>query len=308
VSVRIGYMPSTFGSCAEGVALFRKLVSVGDQYGYDSIWMSDRMVSSEHIPDPLISLAMVAAYSERLKFGTSVLQLPLRNPVVLAKEIATLDFLSGGRFLPAVGLGQEDPKEYETFGIRKEERAERTDEALILMRRLWHEESVTYHGKFYSVSQASINPKPIQEPFLPIWVGGRSKAAQRRVGRLGDGWLASSVLPKEVEDGIKVIFSTAEQCSRYIESDHIGVIVGFRITKDKRTATELAKSHILRQRSQAHFTEYSALGTPSQVISVIQSYIRAGASKFVMRPLCSADQAIGQLEMLGKEVVPYFHR
>ena len=308
MSVRIGYMPGSFTACVEGSALFRKLVSVGEQYGYDSIWMPDRVVSAQHIPDPIVSLAMIAAYSERLKFGTSVLQLSSRNPVVLAKEIATLDRLSKGRFLPAVGLGQEDPREYETFGIRKEERGERADEALTLMRRLWSEENVTYHGKFYSVSETTISPKPVQEPYLPIWVGGRSKAALRRVGRLGDGWLASSILPEEVRDGIPIISSTASQYNRHIEPDHIGVLIGFLISNDQKTATERARPHIIRQHPRAQFTEYTALGTPSQVISMIRHYIRSGASKFVMRPLCPMDEGIEQLQTLGKEVVPYFHR
>ena len=100
MKVRIGYMPGAFPPGEEGLTYFRDLVKVGDRYGYDSIWLSDRVVGERFSPEPLIALSMVAAYSERLKFGTSVLQLPVRNPVVLAKEMATPRLPLGGA-LPA---------------------------------------------------------------------------------------------------------------------------------------------------------------------------------------------------------------
>ena len=217
MSVRIGYMPGAFPSGKEGVKYLRDLVEVGDKYGYDSIWLSDRVVGERASPEPLIALSMVAGYSEKMKFGTSVLQLPVRNPVVLAKEMATLDYLSNGRFLPAIGLGQEDPREYEACGVSKEDRGLRTDEAVDVMRCLWHEDNVTYEGRFFSLHDVTINPKPVQVPSLPVWIGGRSTAAQRRVGRVGDGWLVSSATPQEVREGVDVIFATAAEYGREIE-------------------------------------------------------------------------------------------
>ena len=104
MSVAIGYVPGAFGQGGDDPEFLRKLVEVGDKYGYDSIWLSDRIVSDRFSLEPMIALSMVAAYSDRLKFGTSVLALPLRNPVVLAKQVATLDYLSQGRFFPAVGF------------------------------------------------------------------------------------------------------------------------------------------------------------------------------------------------------------
>ena len=137
MSVAIGYAPGAFGQGGDDPDFLRRLVAVGDQYGYDSIWLSDRIVSQRFSLEPMMALSMVAAYSDRLKFGTSVLAMPLRNPVVLAKQVATLDFLSQGRFFPAVGLGQEEPEEYEACGVSKANRGRRTDEAIALMRRLW---------------------------------------------------------------------------------------------------------------------------------------------------------------------------
>ena len=117
MSVAIGYVPGAFGQGGDDPNFLRTLVELGDKYEYDSIWLSDRICSDRFSLEPMVALSLVAGYSDRLKFGTSVLALPLRNPVVLAKQVATLDWLSQGRFFPAVGLGQEDPDEYEACGV-----------------------------------------------------------------------------------------------------------------------------------------------------------------------------------------------
>lgn len=307
MKVRIGYMPGAFPPGEEGLTYFRDLVKVGDRYGYDSIWLSDRVVGERFSPEPLIALSMVAAYSERLKFGTSVLQLPVRNPVVLAKEMATLDYLSGGRFLPAIGLGQEDPREYEACGVSKESRGLRTDEAMCVMRRLWSEDNVTHEGRFFSLHDVTVNPKPVQVPSLPVWVGGSSRAAQRRVGRVGDGWLVSSATPAEVRAGVEVVFSTAAEYGREVEEDHIGALVGYYLAPTYQEAASAAEAFVTRARPDAHFTEYSALGPAERVREMILGYLDAGASKFVVRPLCPPRETIEQLEMFGREVLPHFH-
>ena len=307
MSIRVGYMPGAFPEGEEGVDYLKRLVEVGDEYGYDSIWLSDRVVGERFSPEPLIALAMVAAYSDTMKFGTSVLQVPIRNPVVLAKEMATLDYLSNGRFLPAIGLGQEDPREYEACGVSKEDRGRRTDEAMAVMRRLWHEDNVTHEGDFFTLHDVTVTPKPAQLPYLAVWIGGRSPAAQRRVGRVGDGWLVSSATPDEIAEGIELIFSTAGELGRTIEEDHIGALVTYYIADTEEEAYKVAESYVTRPRPDAHFTEYTALGQPEQIRDTIQQYLDAGASKFVVRPSCDPKDAMAQLELFGKEVLPYFH-
>ena len=308
MSIAIGYMPGIFGQGDEDPDYLRKLVVVGDKHGYDSIWLSDRIVSDRFSLEPVVALSMVAAYSQRLKFGTSVLAMPLRNPVVLAKQIATLDFLSEGRMLPAVGLGQEEPEEYEACGVSKENRGLRTEEAIGLMRRLWQEDNVTHEGQFFTCHNISVSPKPWFKPSPPVWIGGRSSAAARRVGRVGDGWLVSSATPQEVHDGREIIFETAEQHDRTIEDDHIGALVGYYISPNVEEAVSKTCNFVIRHRPDAHFTEYCALGPPERIAEVIKQYIDAGASKFVLRPMCPAEETIEQLDMMGSEVLPQFHR
>ena len=307
MSVAIGYVPGAFGQGGDNPGFLKELVELGDRYGYDSIWLSDRIVSDRFSLEPMIALSMVAAYSDRMKFGTSVLALPLRNPVVLAKQIATLDYLSQGRFFPAVGLGQEEPEEYEACGVPKGDRAQRTDEAITLMRRLWEEDKVTHEGKFFTCHDVSITPKPFFQPSPPVWIGGRSPAAARRVGRVGDGWLVSSATPEEVSLGRDIVFDTAAQCQREIEEDHVGVLMGYYICDDYEQAATKAHQFVTRHRPDAHFTEFTALGTTEQVSELIQQYIDAGASKFAVRPLCAGEESMEQLEIMGQEVLPAFH-
>ena len=308
MSVAIGYVPGAFGQGGDDPGFLRQLVEVGDKYGYDSLWLSDRIVSDRFSLEPVVALSMVAAYSERLKFGTSVLALPLRNPVVLAKQIATLDYLSRGRFFPAVGLGQEEPEEYEACGVPKEDRAQRTDEAIVLMRRLWQEDRVTHEGKFFSCHDVSVTPKPFFKPSPPVWIGGRSPAAARRVGRLGDGWLVSGATPEEVRQGREVLFETAQKYEREIEDDHVGVLLGYYMTPDGDGGVDKARQFVTRHRPDVDFTEYTALGSPDDIADFIQRYVEAGAYKFVVRPLCPSDESMEQLEIMGQEVLPRFHQ
>jgi probable F420-dependent oxidoreductase len=307
MSVAIGYVPGAFGQGGKDPHFLRQLVALGDHYGYDSIWLSDRIVGHQFSLEPMIALSMVAAYSDKLKFGTSVLALPLRNPVVLAKQIATLDYLSQGRCFPAVGLGQEDPTEYEACGVPKSDRGPRTDEAIELMRRLWEEDYVTHEGQFFTCHDVSVTPKPFLQPSPPVWIGGRSRAAARRVGRVGDGWLVSRATPEDIRKGCDIVFDTAAKHQRCIEKDHIGVMLSYYISDEGDKAVEKAKPFVTRHRPDAPFTAYSAVGTAGQIAEMIHTYVEAGASKFVVRPLCPGDESIEQLELMGQEVLPLFH-
>jgi probable F420-dependent oxidoreductase len=270
--------------------------------------LSDRIVSNKFNLEPIVALSMVAAYSSRMKFGTSVLALPLRNPVILAKQIATLDYLSKGRFFPAIGLGQEEPEEYEACGVPKGDRGRRTDEAIKLMRRLWEEDDVTHEGEFFNCHNISITPKTFLKPSPPVWIGGRSMAAARRVGRVGDGWLVSSATPEEVRIGRQTVFDTADKFGRDIEDDHVGVLMGFYISNDYEGAVSKTAQFVTRHRPDVPFTEFTAVGSLNQVGELIQKYIDSGAFKFAVRPLCAGEESVEQLEQMGQDILPMFHK
>jgi probable F420-dependent oxidoreductase len=268
----------------------------------DSLWVSDRLVSSALSLEPITFLSYIAGRLPRMKFGTSTLVLSTRNPVILAKELATLDFISQGRFFPAVGLGSDDATDFAAVGVSKKERAPRSDEAIVLMRRLWREESVSFSGKFFSIQDVTITPRPWQKGGPPIWIGGRSQAALRRTGRLGDGWLVSGASAAEVGNGIKAIRGYAAEAGRTVPEDHYGVLLPFYFAGDADKAYESAKGSI-RSRPELSPLEFTALGMPEQVRQRIREYINAGATKFVMRPCGPFEKWHEQIEILAREVI-----
>ncbi len=305
MSVRVGLAVGGWPFGAAESSRFWDFVDSAEALGFDSLWLSDRLVSTAPILEPISGLAAVAGRTRKLKFGMSVVVLPLRNPVVLAKEIATIDFLSNGRMLPAFGIGTEDEREYEAAGVAKEERAGRTDEAVALMRRLWSEEHVTHHGRYYHVSDVTIAPRPVQNA-LPVWFGGRSEAAYRRVGRSGDGWLASFLTTDEFAQGAAAIRRHAAAANRAIDDDHYGVILTTCVARSKDEAAELAGPYLRRFRPDVPTEAVSIFGTAEDCARRIAAYLEAGASKFVLRPACPPDRLLDQLDVLARNVAPRF--
>jgi probable F420-dependent oxidoreductase len=268
----------------------------------DSIWVSDRLVSSALTLEPITFLSYIAGRLRNMKFGTSTLVLPTRNPVVLAKELATLDFLSQGRLFPAIGLGGEGSKDLQAVGVDQKTRAGRTDEMIVLMRRLWTEENVSFSGKHFLAEGVTIMPRPWQKKGPPIWIGGRSEAALRRTGRLGDGWLVSSVSAGEVERGIGSIRRYAADAGRQVPEDHYGVLIPFYFSDNSDRAFEIAR-HSIRPRADMATGEFTAFGTPDQIRARVRSYIAAGATKFIMRPCGPFEGWREQVGILAREVI-----
>ena len=154
----------------------------------------------------------------------------------------------------------------------------------------------------------SITPKPFLQPSPPVWIGGRTAAAAKRVGRVGDGWLVSSVTPDEVRHGCDIIFATAAHHQRTIEADHIGVLLSYYISSDGPKAVAKAAAFVTRPRPDVPITAVSAVGTAAHIAERIHQYVDAGAAKFVVRPLCAGEEAMAQLAMMGQEIVPLFHQ
>ena len=303
IGIGIGFTGWPFGEAdPEG---FWRAVDLAEDLAIDSLWLSDRVVSEALSLEPVVALSCVAARTRKMKFGTSVMALPLRNPTVLAKELATLDFLSGGRLLLAVGLGRDDDTELQACGIHRSERAGRTEEMVHLLRALWSGNGVSFQGQYYQLEDVSIAPRPAQAA-PPIWVGGRSGPAFRRTARLADGWLASQMIPSEVETAIARIRKYAADYGRRIDDDHFGVLFNFCFAGDCAEAAAIARPYALRNRTDVDFAETSALGTAQDITDAIQRFIDAGASKFVARPACPPEAVHDQLERLGTEIIPRF--
>jgi probable F420-dependent oxidoreductase len=208
-----------------------------EEAGYDEIDMFDHITmghpaggrpSGPYPPqmpllEAFVTLGAIAAVTRRVGLGTEVLVLPQRQPTLVAKQVATLDILSGGRVRLGCGVGWQE-SEYESLGVPFAERGRRMEECLRLLRLYWTEPSVTFHGRYYTVEAMAMDPKPVQSGGPPIWLGGGSEAALRRIGRLGDGWLAGGgERPETVRERLAVIRRAAEQAGR--DPDAIGLQV-----------------------------------------------------------------------------------
>ena len=267
LGVRTSFNDETFGD----------LVDALEDLRFDSLWLSERI--SGDAPDPVVALSFAAGRTTRLKLGTSVMVLPGRNPVLLAKELATLDRMSAGRLLPAFGLGAVDPQEQQAFGVQRTERAAWFDEALPLIRRLWTEDRVDHDGERFHLSGAKVRPFPRQDP-PEVWLGGIAPSELRRVGRLADGWLPSFVGAAEAAGGRIVVERVAAEHDRAIDAEHYGALLPYSIDPVPDEILQL----LARRRPGTDPTQLVAVGLPA-LAARIDEFVEVGFSKFVAVPL-----------------------
>jgi probable F420-dependent oxidoreductase len=275
MKIRIGYGLGTRASSAPD--RFAALVTSLARLRFDSLWLSERVTGD--CPDPIVGLAIAAGLTTKIKFGFSVLVLPGRNPMLLAKELATLDRLSHGRLLPAFGLGAVDPGEHQAFGVERGDRAAMFNEALPLLRRFWAGEVVEHDGRFHHYEAAVVRPTPLQDP-LEIWLGGIAASELKRCGRLGDGWLPSFCTPDDVRDGIVTVQQHAADVGRAIDPEHFGALLPYI----DGPIPDIVAAGIARRRPGVDPTEVIASGL-SGLREMIERHVAVGGSKFVVIPL-----------------------
>ena len=292
MKIRIGYGLGT-RSLTNDAARFNAMVDALEDIGFDSLWLSERITGD--CPDPLIGLAVAAGRTTKLKLGTSVQVLPGRNPVLVAKEWASLDRLSAGRTLPAFGLGVADPREQQAFGVERKERAAWFDEALPLIRRLWTEDTVDHDGPRFHYEAVSVRPKPLQSP-PDVWLGGIAPSELRRVGRLGDGWLPSFCTPADVERARPIIEAEAATHGRSMDNEHWGALVAYA---DGPLPDAFAAVLAARRPDLADPSEVVGEGHGG-VRALLERFIEAGASKFVLIPLTEPADWDAELEAVAK--------
>jgi len=303
VAVGLGLMDFPFRSTRN----FWRWIDMCEDGGADSLWQTDRIVSSTPILECMTALAAVAGRTKRLKFGMNVVSLALRDPVLVAKQCATIDVLSEGRLLPAFGIGSPMAPEWNALGLDVKTRGSRTDEGLEIITRLWREDSVDYDGKHYKLKGASISPKPVQDD-LPMWIGGGSEAAIRRTAKYGTGWQAGPETPPEAAPIVAAIKKAAVEYGRSIDEDHFGAGFPFFFGKEDDPAV-LRSLEAYRKRTGRQATNYFAVGDASTIVQRISDYIGAGVEKFVLRPVGrDDDQLIAQTEQLLREVLPEVSR
>jgi len=255
---------------------FGTVVDALEDHGFDSLWVSEKI--GGEAPDPTVAMAYAAGRTTKLKFGMSVMVLPGRNPVVLAKELATLATMSGGRLLPAFGLGVVDPTEQQAFGVERAERAALFDESLEVMRLCWTGEPFTHRGPRFAYDGVRVLPAPRR---MDVWLGGFAPSELRRVGRLADGWLPSFVLPADAEAGRKVIEDVAAEHDREIEEDHFGVLIPYAFGD----IPDVLVSVLAKRRPDLDDVRALVPDSWDALARLVERFIDVGTTKFVVLPL-----------------------
>jgi probable F420-dependent oxidoreductase len=298
VAIGLGLMEYPFAGAGD----YWRWVDLCEAGGVDSIWQTDRLVSRTPILECMTVMAALAGRTRRLRFGMNVVSLALRDPVLLAKQCATIDVLSEGRLLPAFGIGSPLGPEWETLDIDTKTRGRRTDESLEIIARLWREESVDFAGRHYRLKGASISPKPVQ-PDLPMWIGGSSDAAIRRTAKYGTGWQGGG---ETMEDAIRVVAGIKQAlpaAGRSIDEDHYGASFPFHFGSPSDPVVGRAMDAYAK-RTGRDPTKQFAVGDANTILDRVGEYVAGGIQKFILRPIGSGEQVLAQTRLLIEQVLP----
>lgn len=286
-------------------------VETVDAAGFDSLWVGDHLSMPLPFLDPMLMLTQAAVVSRRLLLGTGVYLLPLRHPGPVAKQVATLDHLSEGRFIFGVGIGGEFPKEYEVAGVPIGERGARLGEGIQAIRALWQQENSTFSGKHYAFSDVSMLPPPRQPGGPPIWVGGRKEPALRRMGRLADGYLSYVVTPEMYANALQTISDAADEAGRSMGQFGTGHLLFARVDDSYERALDVA-TESLSKRYAMDFRRaaqrYAGLGTPSQVADTILEFVEAGVRHISIDLVGPYERRMEQIERFSGEVMPLLRK
>ena len=240
--------------------------------------------------------------------GTGVYLLPLRHPTPVAKQVSTLDHLTEGRFIFGVGVGGEFPKEYEACGVPIGERGARLSESLAVLRKLWSGEPVSHDGRFFNFTDVPMQPPPRQAGGPPIWCGGRSDPALRRIGRLTDGWMSYVVTPDMFRQGLEKIAAAASAAARTFDRSFGTAHLLFTRIDDTYEKALDAATVSLSQRYAMDFRKaaerYCALGPPQQVVETILRFHEAGARHVILDFVGPYEERDRQIERFASEALP----
>jgi probable F420-dependent oxidoreductase len=271
-----------------------RLAIRAEELGFDSVWASDHVFNVSYVferigdkpyYDPLTILSYVAAFTTRIRLGTSVLVLPYHHPMRLAKAAATLDVLSGGRVILGVGVGVVE-QEFNALGSVYAERGAITDEAIAIMQALWTQAVPSHQGRLYRFSGMPFAPKPVQKPHIPIVIGGVSRAAIRRAARVGNGWHPLAMSPEVLREHIRYLAEQAQAAGRASVDIPVSISLPLQGGRAGR---------------------YTLGTTPAEIVRNVQAFASLGVETVVVAPSTGDAQALmPALEMIAREVMPAF--
>lgn len=272
-----------------------------EEIGFQSLWTLDQVLGGSRNLEPVSLLSYVAAITSRVRLGTAVFVLPQHNPVQLAKELATLDVLSGGRVDAGFGIGNENAPHDAAFGIPAGRRVKRLTESLAVMRALWSERKATYDGEFFQLKDIRMEPKPVQRPGPPVWFGGRVEPALRRAVRLGDAWMgpgSSSI--DEFREHVGILRQALEDQDRDPATFTISKRLYLAIDDDRERAEGRLREWFAHVYGSADLANAVAVwGPESYIRERIEEVIDIGAEHMLLHPVFDFDEHLGALAPLA---------
>lgn len=281
---------------------FLAAATAAESLGYDSVWVGDHVLWPVFWPEPLTMLAAASARTEGIGLGTGILLAALRRPAALAKQTATLQWLSGGRFRLGVGAGGEYPKEFEASGVPLAERGAYLDDTLEALTTLWSGEPVSLHNRQIDIDQAVLDLVP--EPRIPIWVGGRSTPAQRRAARYGDAWIPFVITPERFAKGWANVRSEAKRLGRDPDALVPALQMWGQFDDDIAEAlpTIAARIEQTYRTPFERFEQYTVYGDAGMWVERLQAFVDAGVRHFNF--VFAGGDRLMQLTRVATDVIP----
>ena len=298
-------LPQVFFDGPVDMEHIRKFAAGAETLGYDSLWLQERIIGDFIMLEPVTLLSYVAAITTKLRLGTSVILLTLRNPIQLAKAYATLDCMSDGRAVLGIGLGGGHLGSHEeVLGYSREKRVTRFTESVQIMKLLWTEPQASFHGHFWNFDHVSMEPKPMQKPHLPVWFGGHHENALRRAVKYGNGWMgagssSSSAFIRESA----MIRRFLDEVKRDPGTFGIAKRIYLAVDNDKGRAERRLREWFGRRYKNADLGPRVCIwGSRAECTEKIQELVRAGAQHIVFNPMFDE---IEHLELCAKEIMPH---
>jgi len=285
--VKLGVaIPQIFVEGPVNVPLLRRFLARAESLGYHSAWVQEHTLGTAVTLDPLTLLGYASALTDTLKLGTAVLIAGLRDPVHLAKSLATLDHLSGGRLLVGVGLGGS-PRMYPAFGLTADRRVRRFTESIALMKLLWTGTAGSFQGEFFHLDRGSLEPKPLQQPHPPIWVGAHHPAALRRAVRLGDGWIgAGSSSTVDFKTDVQIVRRSLAEARREPSTFTVAKRVYIAVDENRtRAEARLMRCFGVYYGDAERAKRVAVYGDEHECAEKLYEIASAGAELLILNPL-----------------------
>jgi len=268
-----------------GASVIRQVAQRAEALGFHDLWVTNNTLDHANCFDSLTLLTYAAAITSTIRVGVSVLVLPVYNPIHVAHQVATLDYLSGGRAVLGVGLGRE--QHYEEFQIPRERRVRRFLEEVELMKALWTQPRVTYRGQIFQLEDGVMGPKPVQKPHPPVWLGGGHPDALKRAAAVADGWMgAGGSTTAAFAKSVPLVRAALEITGR----DPATFPISKRVFMSVHERPEVAQAEVHRWFSMVYHnpgltTTGGVFGTPEQVREQLEEIVAMGATHLLLNPV-----------------------